>query len=62
MSEIVNLRRARKHKARAEAEANANANRIQFGRSKAEKQLTEAEKEAAERKLDGHKRNDDFDE
>jgi hypothetical protein len=62
MSEIVNLRRARKHKARAEAEANANANRIQFGRSKAEKQLTKAEKEAAERKLDGHKRNDDFDE
>ena len=62
MGEIVNLRRARKQKARTAAEANASANRLQHGRSKAEKQLTQAEKEAAERKLDGHKRNDDFDE
>lgn len=62
MGEIVNLRRARKQKARTEAEANANANRLQHGRSKAEKRLTKAEMEAAERKLDGHKRNDDIDE
>lgn len=62
MAEIVNLRRARKAKARANAEADANANRVQFGRTNAEKQLTKAEKEAAERKLDGHKRNDDIDE
>lgn len=61
MGEIVNLRRARKSRARAAAEADANANRIQHGRTKAEKQLTKAEKEAAERKLDGHKRDDDFD-
>lgn len=62
MGEIVNLRRARKQKARATAEADANANRIQHGRSKAEKKMTQAEKEAADRKLDGHRRNDDFDE
>lgn len=61
MGEIVNLRRARKTKARAEAEAGAQVNRLAHGRTKAEKNLTKAEKEAADRKLDGHKRNDDSD-
>jgi hypothetical protein len=61
MGDIVNLRRARKAKARAEAETDAQANRVSHGRTKAEKTLTKAEKEAADRKLDGHKRNDDSD-
>jgi hypothetical protein len=59
MSDIVNLKRVRKAKARGEAEAKAEANRIAHGRTKAEKKLTKAEQEAAARKLDGHKRNDD---
>jgi hypothetical protein len=59
MTEIVNLKRARKAKERAEAEAKAQANRIAHGRTKTEKKLTKARQEAAQRKLDGHKRNDD---
>jgi hypothetical protein len=59
MTDIVNLKRARKAKERAEAEAKAQANRIAHGRTKTEKKLTKAEQEAAQRKLDGHKRNDD---
>ena len=58
MGEIVNLRRKRKHKARQDAETEAAAKRLQHGRSKAEKKLGKAEKEAAARKLDGHKRDD----
>jgi hypothetical protein len=59
MTDIVNLKRARKAKERAEAEAKAQANRIAHGRTKIEKKLSKAEQEAAQRKLDGHKRNDD---
>lgn len=59
MTDIVNLKRARKAKERAEAEAKAQANRIAHGRTKTEKKLSKAEQEAARRKLDGHKRNDD---
>jgi hypothetical protein len=59
VTDIVNLKRARKAKERAEAEAKAQANRIAHGRTKTEKKLTKAEQEAAQRKLDGHKRNDD---
>ncbi|MBY0566327.1 MAG: DUF4169 family protein [Hyphomonadaceae bacterium] len=59
MTDIVNLKRARKAKERAEAEAKAQANRIAHGRTKTEKKLSKAEQEAAQRKLDGHKRNDD---
>jgi hypothetical protein len=61
MGDVVNLRGARKLKARAEAEATAQANRIAHGRTKAEKKRTKADQEAAERKLDGHKRDDDTD-
>ena len=56
MADIVNLRRARKAKARTEAEAEAQANRVQHGRSKAERNLTEAQYDVADRKLDAHKR------
>lgn len=61
MGDVVNLKGARKAKARVEAEAKAQANRVAFGRTKAEKRLTKAEREAAERKLEGHKRDDDSD-
>lgn len=58
MAEIVNLRRARKNKARQEAETEAAAKRLQHGQTKAGKKLSKAEQKAAERKLDGHKRDD----
>ena len=59
MSEIVNLKRARKGKARAAAEAEAAQNRLTHGRSKVEKELAKAEHKNAQRRLDGHKRDDD---
>ena len=55
MAEIVNLRRARKAKARSEAEAQAAQNRIEFGRTKAERKLTAAEKTLQATRLDGHR-------
>lgn len=55
MAEIVNLRRARKQRARQEAEQQAQQNRIAFGRTKAERNLTEAERDKAARTLDGHR-------
>lgn len=61
MADIVNLKRARKNKARVASETEAAANRLTHGRSKAERNLSRAEQEAAERKLDGHKRGDDND-
>jgi hypothetical protein len=54
-AEIVNLRRARKQRARQDAEKTAEQNRISFGRSKAERTLTEAERDKAARTLDGHR-------
>ena len=58
MAEVVNLRRARRAQQRAEAEREAKANRVAFGRTKTEKKLTQAEKDAARRKHEGHKRDD----
>ena len=55
MAEIVHLRRARKAKARSEAEAQAAQNRIAFGRTKAERKLTEAEKALQTARLEGHR-------
>jgi hypothetical protein len=59
MSEIVNLRRARKQKARTEAEKEAETKRAAFGRSKDEKQGAAAEARRAEKHLDAHKRDSD---
>ncbi|BCB19090.1 DUF4169 family protein [Bosea sp. ANAM02] len=55
MAEIINLRQARKQKARAQAEKTAEQNRIAFGRTKAERRLTEAERDKAARHIDGHR-------
>ncbi len=55
MAEIINLRRARKAKAREEAEATAAANRIAFGRTKAERAVTDAEQRLADQRLAAHK-------
>jgi hypothetical protein len=59
MAEIINLRKARKSKKRAEKDAKADANRRAFGRSKAEKTLGKAEQELSEKKLSGHKLEND---
>jgi len=58
MNEVINLKRVRKAKARAADEAIAAENRAAFGRSKSEKSLAKTQQEAADRKLDGHKRHD----
>lgn len=55
MAEIVNLRRVRKQKARAEAEKAAEQNRVSFGLSKAERHLGKAERDKAERHIEGHR-------
>ncbi len=59
MSEIVNLRQARKRAERTRKEAEAAANRIPHGRSKADRKLSAAEAEMARKRLDGAKRGGD---
>lgn len=61
MGEIVNLRMARKRKARAEAERTAEQNRITFGRTKQERELTEAERALEAKKLEAHRREKETD-
>lgn len=51
-ADVVNLRQFRKTKARSEKEAKAEQNRVTFGRTKAEKQLTDALNNKAEKTLD----------
>ncbi|KWV46551.1 MULTISPECIES: DUF4169 family protein [Rhizobium] len=48
-AEVVNLRQFKKKQARADKAKQAEQNRISFGRTKAEKQLTKALNEKAER-------------
>lgn len=55
MSEVVNLRSARKQAQRAAAQREADQNAARHGRSKAERLLEEAEKTRAARRLDGHR-------
>ncbi len=58
MSEIVNLRQARKRAARTAREETAAANRAEHGQTKAEKALRRAEAEKLGRVLDGARRED----
>jgi Domain of unknown function (DUF4169) len=55
LTEIINLRRARKLKQRELKHAEAAENRSVFGRSKAEKRLVETERALAEASLDAHR-------
>lgn len=59
MAEIVNLNRFRKSKKKAERELQAAENRVNYGRTKAEKNSTRANQELLASKLDGHKRDDE---
>jgi hypothetical protein len=58
MGDVVNLRRVRKNKARDDAAVAAETNRLKFGRTKVERELTEAKAEMARRSLDAHMRED----
>jgi hypothetical protein len=51
-AEIVNLRQFRKNKERLEKEKEAEQHRLTFGRTKAEKTLTEARNDKADKLLD----------
>jgi hypothetical protein len=59
MSEIVNLRMARKQKRRAEKERDAAANRAAHGTPGAEKRAARAAKALSEKRLEGHRRKPD---
>ncbi|WP_244616782.1 MULTISPECIES: DUF4169 family protein [Xanthobacteraceae] len=56
VADIVNLNRYRKRIARAHAEQNAAARRLEFGRSKAQRELEAAQERQDEKSLDGHRR------
>lgn len=56
MSTPINLNKFRKQKARADKRAQADQNSMKFGRTKAQKDLEEAQKAKAEALLDGHKK------
>ena len=53
MGKIVNLRQRRKEKVRTVKDKRAEANRLQFGRSKKERNLSRAKAELEEKRLDG---------
>lgn len=55
MGEVVNLNKARKARDKAEARRAAEANRLTFGRTKAERQTTQKERDRDTANLDGHK-------
>jgi hypothetical protein len=55
MSDIVNLRRARKRKARANAESEAATRRARFGAPHAARQADHARLELAAKKLEAHR-------
>ena len=56
MTEIINLRQARKAKKRAADAAVAASNRARFGRTKGEKQKQDAEAVRQARELEGKRR------
>lgn len=49
----INLRRARKARAKAAAKARADENAMRHGRSRAERRASNAERDLADRNLDG---------
>lgn len=55
MGEVVNLRRARKEQSKRKRETEAEANRLAFGRTKAERDLTDASAELQRTRLEAHR-------
>lgn len=58
MAEVINLRQAKKALARAKDRAQGTENAAKFGRSKAERQAEDADRDKARRHLDGHHRDE----
>lgn len=59
MSDIINLRSARKAKNRQKSEVRAEQNRLLHGQTKAAKKLQKASETLANKKLEAHKRESD---
>ncbi|NTT86398.1 DUF4169 family protein [Tabrizicola fusiformis] len=59
MAEVINLRSVKKQAARKAARAKGDENAVKFGRSKAERELQQAQVAKAARDLDGKKRETD---
>lgn len=57
--EIINLNKARKARAKTDAKAKAAANRVRHGETTAQRAVKLIERLRAEKKLDGHKRDED---
>ncbi|WP_341861514.1 DUF4169 family protein [Gymnodinialimonas sp. 57CJ19] len=55
----INLNRARKARARDAAKRSADENAVKHGRTRAERDLEAARKALAEKRLEGHGRDDD---
>ena len=55
MARVTNLNTFRKQKARAQKRARGDANAVRFGRTRAQKDLERAQKQALDRHLDAHK-------
>jgi hypothetical protein len=55
MTDIINLRQARKNKKREQAAKQGAENRVRFGRDKATKEREAMEKTMAEKIAEGHK-------
>ena len=60
MGDVVSLNRARKERAKAAASVQAAANRLRFGRIKAEKARSTADRERRDRLLDDARREADM--
>ena len=54
MTEIINLRQARKARAKADKQKTAQANRVLHGTPKALRKLSDAKKTQAEQRFSGH--------
>lgn len=55
MAKVTNLNRFRKTRARADKTRQAEENRVRFGRTKADRLLSETRESNARAQLDGHK-------
>ncbi|MEM6888253.1 MAG: DUF4169 family protein [Pseudomonadota bacterium] len=56
MAKPINLNKMRKTKARDSAQARADENAMKFGRTKSEKARDKAQRDKANRLVEGHKR------
>ncbi len=55
MTDVVNLNQFRKNRRRTEKKRAAEANRVRFGRTKAEREASDAARAARDKSLDGKK-------